>query len=1317
MKEKIKKIFSISIVATLLSLISIVSANAETLDSNAVAKIGNNYYATLDEAIDALDNSEAIELVSNAKLEIGTIKKDKIVTIKGNGYKIDVPSQSKTEDGRLNLLGTINFYNTIVYFGNTTNWSVVMGYESYLNLYDGSKVSFEYNGIYTSPNATINVDNSTFALTNMKYTSMMAEAYSTINIRNNSNFTISSTMDINGVTGFNINVDNSKLAISDCKNQGIVKGSLILTNKASALLENCTTGINLYKGNNIVVNEGTTLEIVGSSERAIMSQGSKGIDASLIVKNGGTLNVTKTGSYWLSLKNIDDSKYYAQQGSITMGVYGYYDNADKIYLYNNNSINFEDGAIVNIKNNYVRGITFNGTNAYIGNTTVITDNGKDLVATAGGIYNIRGTLTIAKGAKIYNNHAYAQADDIYNDTHGILSLQSVSNDWYLNGSYGDCTDLINGWYFDTNVNRWKAHGEDTYIEPVEPSKYEGVIAIKAAHNLKGEVITDYVDENNNKLADSNHSWGYVGDNYKTESKEIEGYKLIKVIGEQEGSYSKDPIKVIYVYKHITSSVVIKYVDEDFKEISNSDTITGNVGSDYETVAKDIKGYELVEVLGEEKGIYEKNIIKTVTYVYKHIFGVGETDDQIDLIPPKTGINNSSFKSINNKIDNTSATNVKDNSVLKILIMIFSVLILKPIIQGGYMKKNLKNMLVIIVFVAGMFLVNTKNVKALETVAKINDKQYSTLAEAIKDSQENDTVVLLSDVTENIKITKAVTLDLNNHTIKTNNNSEVIAVSVDNASKNSVVTVKNGTVMGSDTNTGTGVYVSGARDVDKNAIKVLLSDLQVTKNNAINGAGVSINSGDIVISNCTISDNIASNSGGGMYTSTMGQESITVRIENSKILNNKAASGGGIAMGASNYLYNGSTATTTIVNSKISDNTASPKYDNYGGGGVYLVGNGSRFIMESGEISNNTVTKGNGGGIYSMNWRGITVKEGNIVNNKATNLGGGIYIKNVNIKSNSLELEKLQLGSEVVVTGNSSLKGAGIALENGVTAVIPTGVSLYNNAATIASDDLYSNGVNGNIIKLGEAKSDKLLTNCNDVINGWYQDGEGNRWVAHPDSLNKANVINVSSGEYVGELNIKAAHNLKGEVITDYVDENNNKLADSNHSWGYVGDNYKTESKEIEGYKLIKIIGEQEGSYSEDPIKVAYVYKHITSSVVIKYVDEDFKEISSSDTITGNVGSDYETVAKDIKGYELVEVLGEEKGIYEKNIIKTVTYVYKHIFGVGETDKQIDLIPPKTGVVEENLSFNKNIFKTSVMLFTMTILNLKIKRIKKKQLQQ
>ena len=41
----------------------------------------------------------------------------------------------------------------------------------------------------------------------------------------------------------------------------------------------------------------------------------------------------------------------------------------------------------------------------------------------------------------------------------------------MNGSYGDCTDLINGWYFDTDVKRWKAHGDDVYTEVVESSKF------------------------------------------------------------------------------------------------------------------------------------------------------------------------------------------------------------------------------------------------------------------------------------------------------------------------------------------------------------------------------------------------------------------------------------------------------------------------------------------------------------------------------------------------------------------------------------------------------------------------------------------------------------------------------------------------------------------------------------------------------------------------------------------------------------------------------------------------------------------------------
>ena len=86
----------------------------------------------------------------------------------------------------------------------------------------------------------------------------------------------------------------------------------------------------------------------------------------------------------------------------------------------------------------------------------------------------------------------------------------------------------------------------------------------------------------------------------------------------------------------------------------------------------------IRVIGEKEGSYSKDTIKVI-YVYKYIFGVGGNDEEVEVIPPKTGIDNDGFKSICNRFDNTSVIDVKDNSILKILIMMFSILFLKPII--------------------------------------------------------------------------------------------------------------------------------------------------------------------------------------------------------------------------------------------------------------------------------------------------------------------------------------------------------------------------------------------------------------------------------------------------------------------------------------------------------------------------------------------------------------------------------------------------------------------------------------------------------------
>lgn len=67
-------------------------------------------------------------------------------------------------------------------------------------------------------------------------------------------------------------------------------------------------------------------------------------------------------------------------------------------------------------------------------------------------------------------------------------------------------------------------------------------------------------------------------------------------------------------------------------------------------------------------------------------------------------------------------------------------------------------------------------------------------------------------------------------------------------------------------------------------------------------------------------------------------------------------------------------------SVIDGNTAS-----YRGGGVYLTGNGSRFLMKDGTISNNSATGYEGGGIWATNYSGVTIENGTILRQHRKNL--------------------------------------------------------------------------------------------------------------------------------------------------------------------------------------------------------------------------------------------------------------------------------------------------------------------------------------------
>lgn len=231
--------------------------------------------------------------------------------------------------------------------------------------------------------------------------------------------------------------------------------------------------------------------------------------------------------------------------------------------------------------------------------------------------------------------------------------------------------------------------------------------------------------------------------------------------------------------------------------------------------------------------------------------------------------------------------------------------------------------------------------------------------------------------------------------------------------------------------GAGIYCTGGSSAE------IIGNI-ISNNTAHNGGGIYCNSSNPLITNNTISTNLASSSsGGGVFCnncsptitnniisqntgSLSGGGGILCLNSNSQITNNTISdnSGSGIACVGSNsnhatirdnsissnsgngvYFSTQSTASSLdISNNTISFNTDLGTYS-CGGGGVYCSGSGAVTITNN-TLSNNS-TPFNGGGIYCVSNSSI-ISNNTISNNEATS-GGGIYCTGSNpiITNNSI----------------------------------------------------------------------------------------------------------------------------------------------------------------------------------------------------------------------------------------------------------------------------------------------------------------------------
>ena len=532
----------------LLALISLCFCITGVKAEEVTAKIGDNEYNTLDAAIAEAKDGDVIELINDASIET-TIAINNSITINGNNKTITI-SKLPSDGGRLSISSNVTLNNVTVDHANDNDnqnaWSVYMSSTGVLNLND-STYTLRIHGLYASPEATINLNNSKLIAKDMTYTAFMQgdveDKYAYINLFNNSLLKISDISNSsagNGTNWFDITADNSHISVTDCARQGLVGGRLELKNGSTADYSGNEIGFTLYELDYVIVNEGTTLNINNNSSVGIWQYGGE-----VRIKDNGTLNMNGNGFG----RGIDSVGKY---NGATINIANYYGNAKVV---------FEDNATVKINNNYTRGITNRGE-VYVGSMTEIMNNGlvtidgKMIPQYGGGIYNT-GIMTISKNVKLYNNHARLAGDDIYNI--GTVTFSNVGEEWILD----DCEHRINGWYDDAENSRWEAHDkENLHIDLIEGGEYTSVtedgeiasaLAIKAAHDNIGKVVINYLDSDSNKLTEEVTTTGEVGTEYTTIKKEFDDYTFIMVEGPTSGEYDFDTIYVTYYYDKNTGT--------------------------------------------------------------------------------------------------------------------------------------------------------------------------------------------------------------------------------------------------------------------------------------------------------------------------------------------------------------------------------------------------------------------------------------------------------------------------------------------------------------------------------------------------------------------------------------------------------------------------------------------------------------------------------------------------------------------------------------------------------------------------------------------
>ncbi len=849
----------------------------------------------------------------------------------------------------------------------------------------------------------------------------------------------------------------------------------------------------------------------------------------------------------------------------------------------------------------------------------ISINGKDIEFTPSQdkIYTLKLTdITEDKNVVVtferVPTHIVINYVDKY-DTENILDTKRIEG---LAGDVYDTTKKeINGYIYSDEINE----ASNGYL-PGSP------ITITYYYIKQSNVVSKYIDENSNSnIIDDILQIYKEKEEYTTEEKQFEGYRLVGKTDNTSGIVARENIDVIYKYKKISAGVEIKYIDQvTLEEISETEYIEGLENDTYSSESRIIDGYELVVTPQNKSG--NMSVDKTiVTYEYRKKSNVTvkyiDENTSKEIVPSivTTYKEGDSYDSENKALDKYTYTGDTGNT--KGIVGREDIEVIYKYKKNSYgveirhIDQATNRIIAESTFITGLemdeYTSNPQEIEEYELV-KIPEnssgnmavdrivviyeyrKNYNVLTRYIDENSGN---VLHEEVIEKYKQGdkySTVKEDIEGYTYTKIDGKEIGTVE----NKNIIVTY----------------YYKKNTSIIVRYVDMLNGNIKIADDVIINGLeGDEYSTESIDVSQYKL-EKIDGNKNGTMLSDTI------IIVYNYKRVSN-------------------------LITIHIDENTNEKITDDI----VTLYKQGESYEAHAQNIQGYVLVS------EPEDKTGIMGTDDIIKEFYYKRISGGLIVKYVDkITGEQLE-QKLYEGNEndIIKPEQKSFDGY-VLVDNPSFDDVKLGVEPKELVY------YYKKEINIDIIGIDEETSEVIYS---DKISGL----EGEKYETTPMEIEKYNLVSIpdnQNGIYSRENNeiVYKYRKKSGGLVVKYIDKDFDKELDSYTIDGNSGDNYIINRKEFENYNFVEIIGEEIGKLSENKKEVILYYTRKTGKVVIRYVDV-VGNVLLKDQITGKVEEQYKVDQKEIEGYNIITIPEKTEGTFIDGIIELIFILDKKESGV------------------------------------------------------